>query len=186
MLIENVANKRNEVAELDLVFINEKEVMTDSLIVAEAFGKAHSKVLRDIRDLVSEIEGFGGQANFGQSSYVNLQGREMPKYTMDKDAFLMLVMGYRGDKAVEIRYRYIQAFNAMYAYIQDIAKSKQEKHFDIVRALTTAEEKVSWAGREMRKWQDDGPVLRKAVEDSLKDMQESIDYVFTDNKQLEH
>ncbi|MDM1545517.1 Rha family transcriptional regulator [Ignatzschineria indica] len=39
--------------------------MTDSLIVAEVFGKDHGKVLRDIRQLITEIESFGGRSKFG-------------------------------------------------------------------------------------------------------------------------
>lgn len=186
MLIENVANKTNEVAELDLVFINEKEVMTDSLIVAKSFSKRHDHVIRDIEKIIASVSDIPTAPKFGVSEYKDSTGRSLPKYNLCKDSLMLLVMGYGGKKAMQIKVNYINAFNTMYAYIQDIAKSKQEKHFDIVRALTTAEEKVSWAGREMRKWQDDGPVLRKAVEDSLKDMQESIDYVFTDNKKIEH
>lgn len=184
MLNENVANQTSEVTELDLVFISDKEVMTDSLTVASVFGKEHSRVLKDIRHLISEIEAFGGRVKFDSIFYLDSYGRSMPKYTMDKDAFLMLVMGYRGAKATEIRYRYIQAFNAMYVYIQNTLKSKQEKHFEAVRKFETKKAEMSWHASEMRKWQDDAPLLLTEVERTYKDMQGSIDFAFTDDKKI--
>lgn len=184
MLNQNISNQTNEVQELSLVFINDKEVMTDSLIVAEVFGKDHGKVLRDIRQLIKEMESFGGRAKFGLISYLDGYGREMPKYIMDKDAFLMLVMGYRGAKATEIRYRYIQAFNAMYAYIQSQLKSKQDKRFEAVKKFATKKAEMSWHATRMRQWQDEAPLLLGEVERTLKDMQKSIDFTFTDDKKI--
>lgn len=34
-----------------LVFVKDNKVVTDSLTVAETFGKSHDKVLRDLREL---------------------------------------------------------------------------------------------------------------------------------------
>ena len=55
----------------------ERSVVT-SLDVAETFEKEHSKVLRDIREL--ECSEDFRLSNFGQSSYINLQGKKMPMY----------------------------------------------------------------------------------------------------------
>lgn len=184
MLNESISNKTNEVTESSLVFINDKEVMTDSLIVAEAFGMPHRSVLRSIRVLISEIEGFGGLHNFVQSEYTNKQGRKMPKVLMTKDDWLLLVMGYTGAKATETRYRYIGAFNAMYAYIQNTLKSKQEKHFEAVKKFESKKAEMSWHATRMRQWQDEAPLLLKEVERTYKDMQGSIDFAFTDNKKI--
>lgn len=184
MLNENVANQTSEVAELDLVFISDKEVMTDSLLVAKAFDMPHRSVLRSIRVLISEIESFGGLHRMVQSEYTNKQGRKMPKVLLTKDDWLLLVMGYTGAKATEIRYRYIQAFNAMYAYIQNTLKSKQEKHFEAVKKFETKKAEMSWHASEMRKWQDDAPLLLAEVERTYKDMQGSIDFAFTDDKKI--
>ncbi len=80
----------------DLVQIQESKVTTTSLKVAEVFGKEHRHVLRDIKALVDEIEQLenGGQSKFGLSSYLSKQGKELPMYIMDKNAFTLLVMGY--------------------------------------------------------------------------------------------
>lgn len=184
MLNQNISNKTNGVTGLDLVFINEKEVMTDSLLVAKSFKKSHKNVLADIREIITHLEGFGGRLKFQPSEYTNKQGKKFPKFVMDKDAFLMLVMGYRGAKAVEIRYRYIQAFNAMYEYIQNNLKSKQDKHFEAVKKFTTRKAEMSWHATRMRQWQDEAPLLLEEVENTLKDMQGSIDFSFTDNEKI--
>lgn len=59
----------------ELVFENNGDVVTDSLMIAEMFGKEHDKVLRDIR---TQIE-YAGQefslSNFGESTYTNERGR---------------------------------------------------------------------------------------------------------------
>lgn len=185
MLIENVANKTNEVAELDLVFINEKEVMTDSLIVADVFGKDHKNVLRDIAELTKQAEGFGGRLNFELSEYTNSRGRKYPKYVMDKDAFLMLVMGYRGDKATEIRYRYIQAFNAMHKHITEQV-SLQDRLFHALQKEDASFAKGSLGGTLMQERKIEKPINGAEIKGILKRLQVEIDYVFTDNKKIEH
>jgi len=95
----------------NLVFIQNDRVVTDSLIVAETFGKTHDKVLRDIREIGCSYE--FRLSNFGESSYTNLQGREMPKYLITQDGFTLLAMGYTGKKAMEFKENYIKAFRKM-------------------------------------------------------------------------
>lgn len=48
-----------------------------SLDVAQTFGKSHQHVLRDVRSLECSDE--FRLSNFGQSSYVNAQGKNQPK-----------------------------------------------------------------------------------------------------------
>lgn len=91
------------------------EAVTTSMNVAEVFGKQHSHVLRDIKELDCSEE--FRKSNFGLSFNV----RELPKggskkepyYTMTRDGFTFLVMGYRGKKAAKFKEEYIKAFNRM-------------------------------------------------------------------------
>ncbi|QPC47140.1 hypothetical protein G8O30_16010 (plasmid) [Mangrovibacillus cuniculi] len=55
----------------NLVFVQSDKVVTDSLMVAEVFGKEHARVMRDIRELGCSKEFRVG--NFAESSYVNQQ-----------------------------------------------------------------------------------------------------------------
>ena len=96
----------------DLVFKGESnQVLTNSLLVAEKFGKDHKRVLQDIRDLKCSNQ--FRQHNFVLSSYCNEQNRELPMYVMNKDGFTLLVMGYTGETAMKFKEDYIDAFNKM-------------------------------------------------------------------------
>lgn len=94
-----------------LVFIENSKVVTDSLTVADMFGKEHKHILRDIERLECSAE--FSQSNFGPSTYKNERGREYPKYNMTRDGFTFLVMGYTGKEAARFKEDYIRAFNDM-------------------------------------------------------------------------
>lgn len=103
-------NKKSNMKEL--VFKGESnQVLTNSLLVAEKFGKDHKRVLQDIRDLKCSNQ--FRQHNFVLSSYCSDQNRELPMYVMNKDGFTLLVMGYTGETAMKFKEDYIEAFNKM-------------------------------------------------------------------------
>jgi len=72
--------------------------VVNSRDVAETFGKEHSKVLRDIRDL--EIEPNLARSWFRQSSVSDSYGREQPSFDLTRDGFTLLVMGFTGERAM--------------------------------------------------------------------------------------
>ena len=90
---------------------------TTSLKVAEVFHKRHTEVLRGIRTLCDNTpESFHGR-NFA-SAFQNIPGpngavRKSPIFTMTRDGFTLLVMGYTGKEAMRFKLEYIEAFNAM-------------------------------------------------------------------------
>lgn len=96
---------------MKLVFIENNRPVTDSLTVAETFGKDHDKVLRDIREL--ECSNEFSLANFGESTYKNERGRSYPKFNITQDGFAFLVMGYTGREAARFKEMYIGEFNRM-------------------------------------------------------------------------
>lgn len=100
------------------------QAMTSSLLVAKEFGKEHNKVMRDINNLACSQE--FRAANFGESSYVSEQGKEFPMFTMTKDGFSFLVMGYTGKKAAQFKEAYINAFNKMESEIRSSIKPKSQ------------------------------------------------------------
>lgn len=87
------------------------EAVTTSMNVAEVFGKQHKNVLQDIRNLDCSEE--FTRLNFQPSEYTDSTGRKLPMYTMTRDGFTFLVMGYRGKKAAKFKEEYIKAFNRM-------------------------------------------------------------------------
>ncbi len=96
----------------NIVFIENNEVVTDSLNVAEVFGKQHKNVIQSIHNLHSELEE-KDQLNFQPNSYKDSYGREQMKYNLTKDGFTLLVMGFNGKEALKFKMMYINEFNRM-------------------------------------------------------------------------
>ena len=95
----------------DLVEIKGKAVVTDSLTVAENFGKRHDHVLEKIQNIMRDDE--GGLLNFRESSYTNSQNKQQKKYIMDRRSFSILCMSFTGKKALKWKNRFYDAFEAM-------------------------------------------------------------------------
>jgi len=93
-----------------VTIVNDKAVTT-SLEVARHFQKQHGHVIRDIQNLAIPDE--FRLSNFGESNYVNEQGKTQPMYELTRDGFSLLVMGFTGAEAMRFKLAYIAAFNAM-------------------------------------------------------------------------
>jgi Rha family phage regulatory protein len=103
-----------------LVFIENGRPVTDSLTVAEVFGKEHKHVLRDIRELECSAE--FSQSNFGHTPYKHPQnGQTYQKCLMTEQGFTLLVMGYTGKRAFEFKEKYISEFHSMRSQLQSLA-----------------------------------------------------------------
>lgn len=103
--------------------------MVDSLFVAEAFGKKHFHVLRDIARLTESKSGLSenfAAGNYFLDVYKDATGRKLPHYLMTRDGFTMLIMGYTGPKAMHFKELYIQRFNEMEQCIRSLLSARQE------------------------------------------------------------
>ncbi|WP_418968470.1 Rha family transcriptional regulator [Alloscardovia omnicolens] len=96
----------------------------DSRVVAKVFQKNHQHVMRDIRQLDCSKE--FRLSNFGQSSYINEQGKTMPCCEMTRDGFVFLCMGYRGKKAGAFKEAYIKRFNEMERFIETLVSARKD------------------------------------------------------------
>ena len=107
-----------------LVFIENQKVMTDSLVVAEMFGKEHKNVLRDINTQIEYAGDEFSQLNFEPSNY-EVRGKQYPKYNLTEEAFTLVVFSYNTKEAVQTKIKFIQEFKRMREYIE----SQQQKKF---------------------------------------------------------
>ena len=100
-------NKNTE----ELVQVVNKQLVTSSVTVAGNFEKRHDHVIRDIEVYKKDVPNFGEMFHKGttQDSY----GREQKVYFMNRDGFSLLVMGFRGQKALSWKLKFLAAFNAM-------------------------------------------------------------------------
>lgn len=87
------------------------KMFTTSLIVAQAFGKEHFNVLRDIESLECSSE--FRAINFEGAEYLDAQGKPRPAYNLTRDGFAFLAMGFTGKKAAEWKEKFLLAFNLM-------------------------------------------------------------------------
>ncbi|MDK9681613.1 Rha family transcriptional regulator [Lactiplantibacillus argentoratensis] len=95
----------------DLVIMKNKQAVTSSLQVAKTFEKNHRDVLRAIANLEIGSAKLRSQM-FAEGTYTN-RGKEYPMYYMNRDGFTLLAMGFTGDKALQFKLQYIEAFNSM-------------------------------------------------------------------------
>ena len=112
-----------------LVFIENQQVVTDSLTIAEMFDKDHDKVVRDIEVQISKLieanEQEFSSANFGESTYTNERGRTYRKINLSEEGFTIVAMSYTTPEAMKMKVKFIQEFKRMREYIE----SQQQKKF---------------------------------------------------------
>ena len=102
----------------ELVFVgHDGQAVTNSVKVAEKFGKEHKHVLESIRKLMT-AENSAVLQMFEESTYINEQNKTQPMYLMNRDGFTLLAMGFTGTKAMAFKIDYINAFNKMESKIK--------------------------------------------------------------------
>lgn len=150
---------------------------TTSLAIAECFGKQHAHVLRDIEKLIAEYPQDFTQSNFGLSEYIDSTGRKLPMYYVFFDGFMLLVMGYTGKTALQMKLAYIGAFNAMRKQLEGKAPEPESRE-DRTRRLAR-ERKARYLERKRlaleSNAQDKYEAYLEAVEDFRADTARRID-----------
>lgn len=120
----------------ELVFKGENsQALTNSLLVAEKFGKTHEHVVRDIDNLLEKVQDVDNQCNpnlDAPQTMFELYYEDVPqpnggfkrakRYVMNRDGFTLLAMGFTGKRAMKFKLDYIAAFNAMES---ELRKPKQ-------------------------------------------------------------
>lgn len=113
----------------------EEKITTTSLKVAETFTyydensqkqytREHKAVLRAIRELNCS-EKFRGE-HYSPSEYIDSRGKKQPCIVMDRDGFMLLVMGFTDPKSMEFKEKFIEAFNTMEAELKRIYTERQQ------------------------------------------------------------
>lgn len=105
---------------MNLVFKNNENIVTNSLLVAERFGRNHRDVLEAIRDLLRTAENSALLTFFEESTYTTVQNKELPLFIMNRDGFTLLTMGFTGKKALDFKLEYIEAFNQMESTLKNL------------------------------------------------------------------
>lgn len=114
---------------IDLIKLENKEgqVLVSSREVAKNFKKEHTKVVRDIENLVEGIAKSGDTYNhlLMKNEYQNEQNKQVYKeYLLTRDGFTLLAMGFTGSKALKWKLKYIEAFNKMEDKLKEVQLSQ--------------------------------------------------------------
>lgn len=117
----------------DAVFIQDQQVKTTSLKVADIFNKQHKDVLRKLESL--ECSSDFNERNFTLVEYKDAKGENRPMYEMTKDGFMFLVMGFTGAAAAKIKEAYINTFNQMAAMLYNLHGKNESIHVGAVVQL---------------------------------------------------
>lgn len=102
----------------NLVFKGQNnQALTNSLLVAEKFGKEHSDVLKAIDALCCKMAENQCKGYFADTSIKIPQPNGGVRHSrivvMTRDGFTLLAMGFTGEKALKFKLEYINAFNQM-------------------------------------------------------------------------
>lgn len=103
----------------ELVIMHERQAVTTSLILAEAFEKEHRNVIRTIETKIGELNFEQSSKMFSKGEYTNTQNKQQPMYYLNRDGFTFIAMGFTGRKADEFKLKYIEAFNRMEEQIRN-------------------------------------------------------------------
>lgn len=92
---------------------NDGILVVSSREIAQNFEKRHDHTLRAIENLISSDSTQNWGQYFIPSEYIDNSGKANKEYLLTRDGFSLLVMGFTGQKALEWKMKYIEAFNKM-------------------------------------------------------------------------
>lgn len=131
----------------ELVFVKSKQALTTSLKVAQYFDKRHDNVIQTIETQYGDLLEF--KEMFRKATYPDNYGRPQKMYLMNRDGFFMLVTGFTGEKAKQVKLAFIKQFNAM----EQLLLNRQNAQWREVRAASKVGYKeLSAAVKELYEW----------------------------------
>ena len=156
----------------NVVYKTEKGTpVTDSLKVAEVFGRQHKNVIRSIREIMMSANLLANRQTFCESTYYDSQGKQQPMYLMTRDGFCALVMRWNGEKANQFKMAFIECFSKMENIIRQTTQPTTPAiPQTFAEALRLAASQAEQIEQQQKKIQADAPrvLFSQAVETSEK------------------
>lgn len=112
------------------MFVSKKdeEVRVSSRYIAKLFNKEHKTVIRAIDNIVKSngLSNEFTKHNFVPSAYKSKDGRMCKEYCLTRDGFVMVTMGFTGEKAMKFKEWYINKFNEMEKQLTTLITTRLE------------------------------------------------------------
>ncbi len=151
----------------DAVYKTEKGTpVTDSLKVAQVFGRQHKNVIRSIRDIMMSANLLANRQTFCESTYYDSQGKQQPIFLMTKEGFCALVMRWNGEKANQFKMAFIDMFSKMEKAFKQVKPQYPAIPQTFSEALRLAAAQAEQIERQQKQIEADAPrvLFSQAVE----------------------
>jgi Rha family phage regulatory protein len=157
--MENTANLQEINSEL--VFVRDGAAFTDSRIVADKFGKQHGHVLQAIDQVIDNIGNQKVASLMFQEvmEFDEKANRAIRHFVMNRDGYMLVVMGFNGKEAMAIKLKFIEAFNRM----EDELLKPAHPKIDL------------WDPKSLRKLLADSSEVIEKQQETINAMQPSVD-----------
>jgi len=133
---------KEELLQQALVVIgrDHKNVTTNSLKVAEYFGKRPADVNRRITNLNKK-----GVCKIAPSYYLDEQGRKQKCYILDRKNFSIVVLGFTGEQAEQFRIEYVEQFEKNIAELLEWRQTRNA----VIEPTKMANDSIEWLRLEL-------------------------------------
>lgn len=137
--------------------------VTNSVKVAEVFGKMHKNVLKSIRNILGSAQNLAHKTWFHQVTYIDAQGKTQPMFLMNRDGFSLLAMSLTGERALQFKVGFIQQFDLMEQALKEIAPAIPQT---FAQALRLAAEQAETIEAQQKQLAEQAPKVNfaKALE----------------------
>ena len=98
---------------MQLVELKKQEIVCDSSLVARKFNQKHKEVVKRITNLIDDLRGVSNPPKFPIKEERIYRGRKYSAYLIGREFFSLLVMRFKGKKALEWQVKFNNAFYAM-------------------------------------------------------------------------
>lgn len=142
----------------NLVIMHDRQAVTTSLKIAEAFNKKHKNAIQAIESKMNSAENSAQYKNmFAEGVYKDASGKQNKMYYLNRDGFTFIAFGFTGSQADDFKWKYIQAFNAMEEQIKNqprLPQTTDEKIYLLLQASHEGNQRIGKLETDFQEFKD--------------------------------
>lgn len=149
---------------MQLVKVSGNTLVTNSLTVAQVFGKEHNNVLKDVRKQIGYAGEDFAQVNFHLGTYIDKNNQVRPCYELTEEGFTLLCMSYNTKESVAMKIKFIEEFKRMKEHIQKPNVTEKDQLIATMKLALTHDEEIAIVRDEMAAVQVNVMQIKEKVE----------------------